>query len=208
MKNPIDTHVGKQIRATIAQIDAEPAAPGPQPTVKPLGWIECQDGTAHDPDCQYELETDGGFWRVTRGVTGGTSYVCNCSTIEEAKAAAQADYEHRILSALVEGEYVTHADTRALVAAAYEDAADFASDTADQGQADDGVIWGDMAQVVDAINSRTPDDAQAALERRDARIRNETLRELAAWAKSEGMLFTCGKILSRIKEEQGDDEST
>ena len=57
--------------------------------VKPLEWIECRDGTLHDPDCQYELETDGGFWRVTKGVTGGTSYICHCSTLEAAKAAAR-----------------------------------------------------------------------------------------------------------------------
>lgn len=75
------------------------------PQVKPLVWIECSDGTHHDEHCQYELEIDGLFLRVTRGVTGGTSYVANADTLEAAKAAAQADYEARIRSALTtEGE--------------------------------------------------------------------------------------------------------
>jgi hypothetical protein len=68
--------------------------------VKPLEWIECSDGTLHDPHCQYELETDGGWWRVTKGVTGGGSYVAHCDTRESAQSAAQADYEARLLAAL------------------------------------------------------------------------------------------------------------
>jgi len=73
------------------------------PAIKPLVWIKCGDGTHHDAHCQYELETDGRFWRVIKGVTGGTSYVANASTLDAAKAAAQADYEARIRSALVDG---------------------------------------------------------------------------------------------------------
>jgi hypothetical protein len=71
--------------------------------VKPLEWIWCEDGTAHDAHCQYEIETDGGFWRVTRGVTGGGSYICHAADASTAQAAAQADYEQRILSALTRG---------------------------------------------------------------------------------------------------------
>jgi hypothetical protein len=70
------------------------------PKVKPLVWIECGDGSLHDPHYQYEIATDGGFWRVTKGVTGGGSHVCDCSTLEAAKTAAQADYARRILEAL------------------------------------------------------------------------------------------------------------
>ena len=68
--------------------------------VKALEWVECKDGTLHDPHCQYELETDGGMWRVTKAVTGGGSYVADCDTLAAAKAAAQADYKARILAAL------------------------------------------------------------------------------------------------------------
>ena len=75
------------------------------PQIKPLVWIECSDWTYHDEQCQYELEIDGLFWRVTRGVTGGTSYVANADTLEAAKAAAQSDYEARIRAALVETEW-------------------------------------------------------------------------------------------------------
>ena len=75
------------------------------PAIKPLVWIECSDGTHHDDHCQYELEIDGLFWRVRKGVTGGTSYVANAIDLDAAKAAAQADYEARIRSALTtEGE--------------------------------------------------------------------------------------------------------
>jgi hypothetical protein len=90
--------------------------------VKPLEWIECRDGTLHDPDCQYELETDGGFWRVTKGVTGGTSYICHCSTLEAAKAAAQAHYAAQIMAALDLSAFKPVDDPRvqALVAAATE----------------------------------------------------------------------------------------
>ena len=84
-----ETHCTPYIREDVAK-----------PKVKPLVWIECIDATLHDTHCQYEIATDGGFWRVTKGVTGGGSYVCDCSTLQAAKAAAQADYERRILEAL------------------------------------------------------------------------------------------------------------
>ena len=84
--------------------------------VKPLEWFECKDGTLHDPHCQYELETDGGMWRVTKAVTGGGSYVSDCDTLAAAKAAAQADYERRILAALDPAP--DHSDWNAAIEAA------------------------------------------------------------------------------------------
>ena len=68
--------------------------------VKPLEWHDCADGTSHDDDCQYEIARDGKYWRVIRGVTGGTSYLCHADTLEAAKSAAQADYTTRILAAI------------------------------------------------------------------------------------------------------------
>jgi len=68
--------------------------------VKPLEWLAFSDGTYHDQHCQYELETDGGFWGVTRGVIGGSSYVADCDTLEAAQAAANADHAARILASI------------------------------------------------------------------------------------------------------------
>lgn len=64
-------------------------------TVKALEWIECADGTWHDKGCRYELEKTGRMWRVRRAVTGGGGYVCDCGSLEQAKAAAQADHQSR-----------------------------------------------------------------------------------------------------------------
>jgi hypothetical protein len=73
-------------------------------TVKPLEWVETAYGgmscaeTIVDTYCVWtHSEADGGrwFWRLT----GGAGYG-HARTEAEAKAAAQADYEARILSAL------------------------------------------------------------------------------------------------------------
>lgn len=72
--------------------------------VKPLVWHDCTDGTSHDHDCQYEVEQEGKMWKLRRGVTGGTPYMMHCGSREAAKAAAQADYERRILAALLPTE--------------------------------------------------------------------------------------------------------
>ena len=107
-----DSDLGEEAADRIEQLEAQLAAAlgalgdigdgEPRPKVKALVWAECSDGTLHDVDCQYELETDTQRWRVVKGVTGGGSYVCHASTLEAAKAAAQADYERRILDALEE----------------------------------------------------------------------------------------------------------
>jgi hypothetical protein len=77
------------------------AQSGGEVRVKPLEWLACADGTHHDTGCQYEVEHLGKSWRAIRAVTCGGSYICDADTIELAKAAAQADYEQRIRSALV-----------------------------------------------------------------------------------------------------------
>lgn len=65
-----DCYAVEYVRADLAAI------------VKPLERIECEYGTFHDPNCQYELETGGSFWRATKGVTGGGSYVCDAGSLE------------------------------------------------------------------------------------------------------------------------------
>ena len=69
-------------------------------TILPLEWHDCQDGTSHDNGCQYEIEQDGKYWLVIRATTGPGGYVSHAPTREAAKAAAQADYEARILAAI------------------------------------------------------------------------------------------------------------
>ena len=82
--------------------------------------------------------------------------------------------------------WVPYDTTLALVAEAYEAAAEFARDTADQEQADDGVVWADLAQVMDAIESCTPADALAAREARDKQVREEALRvKPLVWGRAE-----------------------
>lgn len=68
-----------------------------RPRVKPLEWVT--GGFEHDADLIDSTETyqiqDGIFWYAAE--VHGTQ----CGTNDAAKAAAQADYERRILSALV-----------------------------------------------------------------------------------------------------------
>jgi len=91
--------------------------------------------------------------------------------------------------------WVPYDTTLALVAEAYEAAAEFAADTADQEQAEDGVVWADLGQVVDAIESRTPADALAAREARDKRIREEALREAEKTARDYGKESYAAKMI-------------
>jgi len=86
------------LSARVAELEA--AQPEMVAEVKPLVWIKCDDCTYHDTHCRYEIDIDGGYWRVTRGATGGTRYVCHAKAIADAKASAQADYEQRTLPAI------------------------------------------------------------------------------------------------------------
>jgi len=92
-------------------------------------------------------------------------------------------------------EYIRADHALALVAEAYGAAAEFAADTADQEQAEDGVVWADLGQVVDAIESRTPADALAAREARDKRIREEALREAEKTARDYGKESYAAKMI-------------
>lgn len=69
-------------------------------TVKPLVWHDCADGTAHDDECQYEIEKDGKYWRVIRGVTGGTSYLAHAASYDAAKSVAQTHHDAATNAAL------------------------------------------------------------------------------------------------------------
>lgn len=93
--NPIDAF--EHAIANIPAVTADPV----RVTVKPLVWFDCEDGTSHDEGCQYEIDKDSKqYWRIIRGVTGGASYLRHALSLEAAKAAAQADYEARILAAI------------------------------------------------------------------------------------------------------------
>lgn len=94
---PEDTGIEPQaeyVRADLAQ------APAPV-RVKALQWIEIEDD-----DCDFEAFASGlRYWIVSvtdhqHTVKCNTYEIGDCLTVEKAKAAAQADYEARILAAL------------------------------------------------------------------------------------------------------------
>ena len=75
--------------------------PAVQPTVKPLVWLDSQQGRYSESRAigilySIRLGSDG----VTRWQAGHMGPWHEVASIEAAKAAAQADYEARILSAL------------------------------------------------------------------------------------------------------------
>jgi len=75
--------------------------PAAQPTVKPLAWLDSQQGRYSESRAigilySIRLGSDG----VTRWQAGHMGPWHEVASIEAAKAAAQADYEARILSAL------------------------------------------------------------------------------------------------------------
>lgn len=67
--------------------------------VQPLVWYDCQDGTSHDENCRYEIDPRPLSFRIIKGVTGGGSYICDASSMDDAKAAAQAHHVATILAA-------------------------------------------------------------------------------------------------------------
>lgn len=69
--------------------------------IRKLQWIHCSDGTYHDENCQYEIEQQGKYWLVTKGVTGGGSYVCTASSVCSAFEEAQRFHEQRIMEQLM-----------------------------------------------------------------------------------------------------------
>lgn len=86
-------------RATLAQINAEPTEPR-QPTVKPLEWEgrKTTGGIA-----QYRIHIGYGLMNGIYALTLNESTIGEYSSEQAAKAAAQSDYERRILSSLAEG---------------------------------------------------------------------------------------------------------
>ena len=98
-------------------------------------------------------------------------------------------YVHASASPTKGVPYIPENHALSLVAAAYEDAAQVGADIAERQRPDGMPYEASMAyhtgtmDAVDAIRSCTPADAQAALEARDKRIREEALWEAANIAK-------------------------
>lgn len=83
-----------------AQLEAINTLPAVQPTVKPLEWFEVEKyryGGKYTSE-GYTIRYIEGFFLLDFAGNGKT--VWRFPTLEAAKAAAQADYEARILSAL------------------------------------------------------------------------------------------------------------
>lgn len=82
--------------------------PAVQPTVKPLVWVDFPDRGAKARawnEANYMIQKwSDGRWEITASYPGYATFVDGVDrfhpTLEAAKAAAQADYEARILSAL------------------------------------------------------------------------------------------------------------
>lgn len=73
-------------------------APAGVPAIKALEWNE--RGFAHtDTGIAYRVEKEPGYWRLTK-LEGASTLYSGYPTEREAKAAAQADYEARVRSAL------------------------------------------------------------------------------------------------------------
>ena len=84
-------------------------------------------------------------------------------------------------------EYIRKDVSDALIAAAYEDAAEVAFGSLSNGTG-----------VRDEILAQTPDDARAALAARDQRVREEALREAAAMAKGCALLIAPESVSQRV----------
>ena len=85
------------------------AIPAVQPTVKPLVWRTIQDkydggrehyGTGAFGHWYCVHRRKSGVWDIVHHVDGKPIHLEPCDPLDAAKAAAQADYEARILSAL------------------------------------------------------------------------------------------------------------
>ena len=108
---PTDTAFQDDLADLLAQLAA---AEGVKPRIKPLEWIGVEGGPGNDlsahptPFMQYRLRhlSEGSFDVILKTDAGDKWFsesATRQTTYAEAKAAAQADYEARILSAL-EGE--------------------------------------------------------------------------------------------------------
>lgn len=102
-------------------------------------------------------------------------------------------------------EYTRTDHALALVAAAYEDAENVADEWDDFDYSDGSAT---ARNIKKEIRARTPDDATAALKARDARIRNEALREVLRLARQKyvalGGYGFCDYISALITEGQSD----
>ncbi|QDP54205.1 MAG: hypothetical protein GOVbin4685_65 [Prokaryotic dsDNA virus sp.] len=66
------------------------------PTVKPLEWSDYPAGSKCETDSRYNIK----FWGPEQLWVNEYTTMRRHETLKEAKTAAQADYERRILSAL------------------------------------------------------------------------------------------------------------
>jgi hypothetical protein len=87
--------------ARIAEIKAEVKRLSAGPKVKPLEW---SPGHSAKSPCgaYYIIPVDERFAVSLNAMSIGAEHIGRFATIEAAKAAAQADYEARVLSALVQ----------------------------------------------------------------------------------------------------------
>lgn len=76
--------------------------------IKKLEWNEQEDGVLNTPDglLDYQIDTNGNDKDFSLGcfITGKDGIYSSHTTLEEAKAAAQAHYENEVKKHLVEVE--------------------------------------------------------------------------------------------------------
>ncbi|TQE92581.1 MAG: hypothetical protein FKY71_19740 [Spiribacter salinus] len=119
-----------------------------------------------------ELMAYGRAWEQTAGPVserGGSPMEAG----EELVGAALAPLLDKIAEVLLSVQADAQAEKETAVAAAYEDAATYWQKRGDAGK---GAPY--MAPSI--MRQRTPDDARAALDARDKRVREDALREAAA----------------------------
>jgi Lar family restriction alleviation protein len=85
----------------IAELEAEVERLRARPKVKPLEW-SAGHSAASPCGTYYVIPVDGQFAVSLNAMTIAAEYLGRFGTLDHAKAAAQADYEARILSALVQ----------------------------------------------------------------------------------------------------------
>ena len=178
------TEARKEIEALAAEnarlASSEPACAA----VKPLAWEPSINNrpwhSAKAPwgwyYAQWDDETEAWFASLEMGEIEEPIILLpsDVPTIDDAKAAAQADYEARILSAIT---LRTEAEVRAEAwVAAIEAAANAAFDPKWKPKCSTDWV---LARVAGDIRAMTTDDASASLDRIKAEARKEGMREAA-----------------------------
>lgn len=100
--NGLETALSNTLETAREALAASPAVPEEGPVVEQLKWGKYRNGDADAVTLFGEIYTAyaGGSWRVTRNGKAG-KFIQAGDDLDAAKAAAQADYERHIRSALV-----------------------------------------------------------------------------------------------------------